>query len=87
MSNPNDLTASEARSDFGPTLERVYHKHERVRIVKHGRPMAALVPVEDLELLERLEDLADIEAARVALAEGGEPIGMEELWKELEQQE
>lgn len=78
-----DLTASEARSDFGPTLERVCHTQERVRIIKHGRPMAALVPVEDLELLEALEDKMDVEAARKALAEDGS-IGLDALRKSLE---
>ena len=60
------LTVSEARDDFGRTVDRVHHRHERVCITKHGRPFVALVPVEDLELLAILEDRADIDAVREA---------------------
>lgn len=67
----SSLTVSEAREDFGRTVDRVHHRHERVCITKHGRPVVALVPVEDLELLTLIEDRFDIEAARDALAEGG----------------
>ena len=38
-------------------------------IKKHGRPVAALVPVQDLELIRDLEDKIDLEDARKALAE------------------
>ena len=38
-------------------------------IKKHGRPVAALVPVEDLELIRELEDRIDLQDARKALAE------------------
>ena len=33
--------------------------------------MAAIIPIEDLKLLERMEDLVDIEDARKALKEKG----------------
>ena len=36
-----------------------------------GKPVAALVSPEDLELLEAIEDRIDIEAARKALREPG----------------
>ena len=78
-----DLKASEAKSDFGPMLERVHYHGERVRITKHGRPMAALVPIEDLELLERLEDAADLELVREALSESDERVPFDKLRKEL----
>ena len=35
----------------------------------HGQDVAVLVPIEDLSLLERLEDIADIRAAEAAEAE------------------
>lgn len=79
----SDMTVSEAREDFGRTVDRVHHRRERVCITKHGRPVVALVPIEDLELLALIEDRLDIEAAREALAESGERIPYELLRKEL----
>ena len=34
-----------------------------------GKDLAAIVPMEDLELLQKLEDRLDLEAARAALKE------------------
>ncbi len=36
--------------------------------------MAAVGSIEDAELLERIEDAADLDAARQALAELGDPV-------------
>ncbi len=77
------LTVSEAREDFGRTVDRVHHRQERVCITKHGRPVVALVPIEDLELLAMLEDRLDIDAARAALAESGDRIPYDLVRKEL----
>jgi prevent-host-death family protein len=63
------LSVAEARGTLAETLNRVTYRGERVVIQKRGKPVAALVPVEDLRLLEQLEDQLDLEAARQALAE------------------
>jgi hypothetical protein len=47
-----------------------------------GKPAAALVPLEDAEFMQRLEDKMDIEAAEKALQEPG-GISLEELRKKL----
>jgi prevent-host-death family protein len=60
---------AKARGTLAETLNRVTYRGERVVIQKRGKPVAALVPVEDLRLLEQLEDRLDLEAARQALAE------------------
>lgn len=78
-----DLTVSAAREDFGQTVDRVHHRRERVRITKHGRPFVALVPAEDLDLLEALEDKLDLEAVREALAESSERIPYDRVRREL----
>lgn len=79
----NDRTLSEARGDLAQLVERVHHRLERVCITKYGRRVAALVPLEDLELLERLEDHIDIEDARKALSELGERVDYAKLRKGL----
>ena len=60
---------SEARDDLAETLNRVRYKGERIVLHRRGKDVAALVPVEDLELLEDLEDRIDLEDAREALRE------------------
>ena len=63
------VTVSEARQDFAELVNRAAYGHERVRVVRRGREIAAIVPIEDVELLERLEDQVDLDAARAALAD------------------
>lgn len=63
---------SEAREEFSDTVNRVAYGGERVVLTRHGKRVAAVVPLEDLELLEALEDAADVEEARLRLAQGTE---------------
>jgi prevent-host-death family protein len=65
------LKASEARQDFADTLNRVAYRGERVVLQKHGKDVAAIVPIEDLKFLDELESRLDIEAARKALKQPG----------------
>ncbi|MCZ7645637.1 MAG: type II toxin-antitoxin system Phd/YefM family antitoxin [Planctomycetota bacterium] len=57
-----------ARKNFSDTVNRAAYGKERVTLTRRGRPVAALVPVEDLALLEALEDKLDLDEARKALA-------------------
>ena len=50
-------------------INRVTYAKDRVRITRRGKQVAAVVPIEDLELLERLEDEIDIREAQKALAD------------------
>jgi len=61
------LTIAEARSRLADTINRVAYGRERVLFARRGKPVAALVPAEDLALLERLEEEADLRDARAAL--------------------
>jgi prevent-host-death family protein len=63
------LEASVARERFSDSLNRVCYGKDRLVIARRGRPVAALVPMEDLELIRQLEDRIDLEAARRALRE------------------
>lgn len=81
-SSPLDL--SQARARFTESVNRVNYRGERIVIQKHGRPVAALVPVEDLDLIRALEDRIDLEDARKALAEAkGKFIPWETVKREL----
>ncbi|HEX5040698.1 MAG TPA: type II toxin-antitoxin system prevent-host-death family antitoxin [Candidatus Limnocylindria bacterium] len=81
----SERRVSEARESFSTTLNRVAFGGERVVLTRHGRRIAAVVPIEDLELLESLEDARDLEEVRAALAEPAnrERIGWEELKAQL----
>ena len=63
------INASEVREDFAEVLNRVAYRGERIVIHRRGKDVVALVPVEDMALLQALEDRIDIEEARKALAE------------------
>jgi len=63
-------TAPDARERWSDGLNRVFHAGERVIIVRYGREVAALIPVEDVALLDHLIDQDDIETARRAIGVG-----------------
>ena len=77
------IAASEARENFATILNDVAFGGERILLHRHGKDVAAVVPIEDVELLEALEDKMDLEAARKALAEKGPRIKWEQLKKQL----
>lgn len=62
------LEATAARASFADLINKVHYGTDRVIIGRRGKEMVALIPVEDLRLLEMIEDQIDLEAARKALA-------------------
>lgn len=77
------VNAAALRLTLGPTLNRVAYTGERVVVAKNGKPLAALVSMEDLEMLRAIEDRIDLEAARAALADPGATRPWAEVKKEL----
>jgi prevent-host-death family protein len=75
------VTAKELRDNSSNVLSRVCFSNERVSVTRNGKPVAAVVPLEDVALLEQLEDALDaldaLEGIREAEAEG--TISLEEL--------
>jgi prevent-host-death family protein len=72
---------SEARESFSTTINRVAFAGERIVLTRHGRRVAAVVPIEDLELIEAMEDARDLDEVRAALVDPAnrERIGWEKL--------
>ena len=58
-----------ARARFSEIIDRVAFGKERVTLTRRGKEIVAVVPIEDLKLLEALEDKIDLDAARKAMAE------------------
>jgi prevent-host-death family protein len=79
------LGVSEARESFAELVNRAAYGHERVLVARRGRPIAAIVSIEDVEFLERVEDELDRQAARDALAEpeNGQTIPWERVKNNL----
>ena len=77
------IPASEARLQFAEVVNKVAFGGERVVLHRHGKDVAAIVPVDDLRLLEALENRMDLDAARAALSEKAPRIAWEKLKKEL----
>lgn len=67
-----DMSVTETRDHLGDILGRVQYGGQRIKITRHGRSAAVLMPVEDAELLERLEDRMDLLAVQKAKQEEGE---------------
>ena len=51
------LEATQARQEFSETINEVAFGHHRIVLRRHGRDVAALVPMGDIELIRRCEEL------------------------------
>lgn len=81
------LDVVELRHALADVLNRAEYRGERIIIHRRGKDAAAIIPVEDLELLERLieeeEDRVDIARAEAALAESADRIPYAEVRRRL----
>lgn len=77
------LSVTEARKRFADTINRVIYARERIVIGKRGRHRVAIVPIEDLELIERIENKLDVAAAKAARRQRG-GIAWEKLKADLD---
>ena len=81
------LAVGKVRQEFAETVNRVAYGRERVVVRRRGKDLAALIPYEDLMLLEQLEDRLDLEQAEEILARAKanreKPIPWSEAKKKL----
>jgi prevent-host-death family protein len=52
-SSAKKINAMKARQSFGTILEEVFYRGDRYIIERAGKPMAALIPLSDLEALQK----------------------------------
>jgi len=62
------VNSAEAKRQLGQILARTARTKRRVMVTSRGKDMAAVVPIEDVQLLEEIEDRLDLDEARAALA-------------------
>lgn len=83
------FNVSKAREEFPEIVNRAAYGKERTIVSRRGKDLAAVIPIEDLRLLERLAqeemDRIDLEDARAALKEAEEKgtIPLRDLMREL----
>lgn len=78
----------EARNQLGQLVGRVRHGQEHILITEYGKPAAALIPISELEELERLRDEADIaEAQAREAAPSGPSMSHDEFMAQLEEED
>ena len=61
MTKPLTISVLDARKSFSDLLNKTAYGKDRIRISRHDKPIAALVSIRDLELLEALENRADLD--------------------------
>ena len=77
------ISTADARKNFADIVNKVAYGNEPVVLTRRGQQVAALVSIDELELLQQIEDHIDIEDAKKALAEPGDNISAKKVWKQL----
>ena len=78
------ISAADARKKFANIINRVAYGKESFVLTRRGEPLAAIVSIDDLKLLQEIEEQMDIDDAWKARNEPGENISWEKLREELE---
>ena len=76
------ISVSELKDRLSEILNRAAFGGERIVVKSRGKPKAAVISIDDLELLEELEDIQAVREAR-AEYDAGETVTLEELKAEL----
>jgi antitoxin Phd len=77
------ISTADARKNLADIVNRVAYGKEPIILTRRGQDVAALISIEELELLQLLEDHIDIEDAKQALTESSDNIPADVVWKEL----
>ena len=80
---PITISTADARMSFSEIINKVAYGNEQIILTRRGKRIAAIVSINEFELLQRIEDHMDIADAKAALSETGENISAEEAWKSL----
>lgn len=86
MSIDRTVSSSEARRNLSDLISSAAYAAKRSVVTRKGKPMAAIVSIEDLEAMEALEDHMDIQRAKESLEEArasGETKSLEQLENEM----
>jgi hypothetical protein len=73
----------DAQPTLTDLLDRVAASKERMTLTYQKKVFLAVVPIEDVDVIEKLEECIDIADIEDAHQEGGKPIPWEHIEKEL----
>ncbi len=79
----SSIGVTRLRDSIPEVVERVRYEGERILVERHGKPVLAIVSVEDLALLRRAEDMLDALDADEADSEPGPDIPLDEMKRRL----
>ena len=74
------ISTASARKNLAEIVNQVAYGVEPVILTRRGKEVAALVSIEELELLQQIENQLDIADAKKAIAEGGDNLHADEVW-------
>ena len=63
------MTTVSAREHFSDVINRTAYGKERIVLSRRGKDLVAVIPLEDLQLIEAIEDQLDLQDAQKALKE------------------
>jgi len=79
VSDVETVAVESAGTSMGAAIDQAADNKVRVLLTRDGKPVAAIVPIEDYEALETIEDAHDAEMFREAMAAweaAGRPPGI-----------
>ena len=77
------ISTADARKNFADIVNKVAYGRETIVLTRRGQKIAALVSIDELELLQQIEDYIDIEDAKKALEDPDGNVSADEVWKQL----
>jgi prevent-host-death family protein len=83
VSGPKRLSTTRARRELADLVNRVAYSGERIVLERRGKDVMALVSVDDLKLLEKIEDEIDLREARKRLRDGEDLVPWEDVKAKL----
>jgi prevent-host-death family protein len=69
----HEVPVTQARDELADLINRVAYGHERIVLTRHSKPVACIVPPEDLAKLEQLEQQGQ---ERINLTSAGSVLDM-----------
>ena len=65
----NSISVTKVREEISQIVNKTCYGKSRTKFTRHGKAVAAIVPMEDLELLVELEAKVDLKKVREALVQ------------------
>ena len=76
------LGVQDTRQNMADIIGNVFYGNQRYIIERRGKPVAAVISIEDYKFLERVEDMIDSKLLREAVEASEGAFPLEELFAE-----